>query len=226
MSGVTSARALGPAVVEAYQYAKRFVVERGFIAEIQWQESVRLSSLTANRFLSEAAWVVLCSGMRESVIRTKFRAFSAAFYDWDDLAAIVDDPGPCRTRALKVIGHEGKVDAIVTIAQHVAQVGIACVLQSIEHYGVAYLRRLPYLGPVTSIHLAKNLGLDVAKPDRHLVRVAQHIGCEDPHLLCEFISRHVGDRIAVVDLIIWRYATLEPNYLELFGCGVSFAEDG
>jgi len=36
----------------------------------------------------------------------------------------------------------------------------------------AFLMSLPYVGAVTWRHLAKNLGLPVAKADRHLVRLA------------------------------------------------------
>jgi len=37
---------------------------------------------------------------------------------------------------------------------------------------VPTLRSFPYIGGVTAFHLAKNLGADLAKPDRHLSRLA------------------------------------------------------
>ena len=37
--------------------------------------------------------------------------------------------------------------------------------------GVNYLTTFDQIGPVTAFHLAKNLGLDVVKPDRPLVRM-------------------------------------------------------
>jgi len=69
-----------------------------------------------------------------------------------------------------------------------------------------------YIGPVTCFHLAKNLGVDVVKHDRHLVRYASYMGFRDATELCEMISRITGDRVAVVDLVLWRFATLMPAY--------------
>ena len=64
--------------------------------------------------------------------------------------------------------------------------------------------------------LAKNLGVDTAKPDRHLVRVAEATGYASPASLCEHLARMVGDTVAVVDLVIWRFATISADYLEFF----------
>ena len=63
-------------------------------------------------------------------------------------------------------------------------------------------------GPITSVHLSKNIGLPLAKPDRHLVRLANDFGYESAEELCEQISSLVGDSVAVVDVVLWRYATI------------------
>lgn len=75
----------------------------------------------------------------------------------------------------------------------------------LERQKVAYLRSLPWIGDITCWHLAKNYGHDVAKPDRHLVRIA---GDEGVHGLCARLARESGDRVATVDLVIWRAANL------------------
>ncbi len=46
--------------------------------------------------------------------------------------------------------------------------------------------------------------------------IAATAGYDTPKLLCEDISSSVGDRISVIDLVIWRFATLNSNYLEYF----------
>jgi hypothetical protein len=48
--------------------------------------------------------------------------------------------------------------------------------------------RFPMIGPVTSFNLAKNIGLDVAKADRHLSRLAANVGFSDVPSLCRCIS--------------------------------------
>lgn len=52
-------------------------------------------------------------------------------------------------------------------------------------------------------HLAKNLGCDVVKPDRWLERLAAAEGTT-PHLLCNRLAYASGDRIATVDVVLWR----------------------
>ena len=59
--------------------------------------------------------------------------------------------------------------------------------------------------PITCWHLAKNYGHDCAKPDRYLTRIA---GAEGTHDLCARLAKETGDRIATVDLVIWRAANL------------------
>jgi len=71
---------------------------------------------------------------------------------------------------------------------------------------MAFLASLPWIGEITKYHLGKNLGtLDTAKPDRHLVRIA---GAEGAHALCARLARATGDKVATVDVVIWRAANL------------------
>jgi len=120
------------------------------------------------------------------------------------------------TAALAVFASPRKIDAILEIVAHVHARGFRQVKTDISVKGVDYLRQLPFMGPATSFHLAKNLGLDVVKPDRHLVRIAEATGHSTPDELCQEIAREVGDRVAVVDLVLWRYANLRSDYLACF----------
>lgn len=63
----------------------------------------------------------------------------------------------------------------------------------------------------------KNLGIQVAKPDRHLVRIAQNYGFNDVQKFCSSISEKTNDPVSVVDLVLWRYATLDREYLSNLG---------
>ncbi|MFX0201002.1 MAG: hypothetical protein ACFFCW_33195 [Candidatus Hodarchaeota archaeon] len=203
-------------IVEAYLNAKETVIELGFGAEIDWQDQVRFSQITERDFLREAAWVVLSSGMREAVILVKFPAISSAFYSWRNAKKIVENPEKCQVKAFKVFRHQKKIDAIISIAARIFDQGFKTFKGYIEREGVSFIQSLPFMGPATSYHLAKNIGLDVVKPDRHLVRVATAGGYDNPMLLCKEISEVVGDRISVVDIVIWRFATLDPKYIQYF----------
>jgi hypothetical protein len=70
-----------------------------------------------------------------------------------------------------------------------------------------FLRSLPYIGQVTWRHLAKNLGADVAKADRHLARLAQATG-RSVDALCGEIADWLGEPTAVVGVVLWRWSVL------------------
>jgi hypothetical protein len=75
---------------------------------------------------------------------------------------------------------------------------------------------------VTVWHLAKNLGFDAAKPDRHLVRIAEHYGFDHPRAFCTAIAQASSDPVKVVDLVVWRFLadhTLKPADVHLMLLG-------
>src|SRR5260370_2025861 len=150
--------------------------------------------------------------MREVVIRNKFPAFSKVFYDWNSAQQISMTADDCRYNAFRIFAHPGKIDSIIDIAARIASDGFEAIKDKIGSDGVEFLRSLPFIGPATSFHLAKNIGLDVVKPDRHLMRICALAGYENPADFCANISTVVGDRLSVVDLVVWRYATLNPGY--------------
>lgn len=203
-------------LADIFLRAKAVVIEEGFGAEIDWQNQIKLSQITEKDFLREAGWVILSSGMRETVVRQKFPHISAAFFDWETAEKIVRNKKKCTTQALKHFGHSGKIKAIVHVATHVFENDFESVRQGIEMTGVEYLTQLPYMGPATSYHFAKNIGLPVAKPDRHLTRIAEVAGYSSAQLMCADIAEITGERIPVIDLVFWRFATLERDYLSYF----------
>lgn len=209
-------RAHQHSLVQAYLIAKQAVIRQGFAAEIDWQDGVVFDALNETTFLRESAWVVLSSGMREAVVRKKFPQVSLAFFDWKSAKEIVKRSEVCQRKALLCFGHEPKIRAITKIAEVVWRQGFSKVRKDILADGVEYLAQFPYIGPATKYHLAKNIGLPAVKPDRHLLRVAHKVGYDSPYSMCSEISSIVGDKISVVDLVIWRYATLHTDYLRIF----------
>jgi hypothetical protein len=199
----------------SYLEAKRTVIASGFENEISWQERVEEESPDETCIVREAAWVILSAGMREQIIRRKFPALTSAFFSFS-VEDIQRHRRKCRRDALRTFRHEGKIDAIVFVADDVRAHGATHWLETLRRIGPDWLRRLPFLGPATSRHLAKNLGVPCAKPDRHLLRIAERTGFKDPEDLCQRISIVLGDSVAVVDLVLWRFATLRTDYLQSF----------
>lgn len=201
---------------ESYLTARERLVNLGFGPEIDWQESRRLSYLSEKDFLEQTAWTILSGGFRETVVRRVFPDISAAFLNWTKATSIAKRRAQCEKEAMRVFNHTGKIRAIGSACACVAEVGFDQIVWRIQSRGVEFLRTFAFVGPVTCYHLAKNIGLDVVKPDRHLVRLAKATDFRSPVDLCRAISEVTGDRLAVVDIVLWRYATVTKGYVERF----------
>jgi hypothetical protein len=200
----------------AYVRAKMRVQAAGYTHEIIWQKSVRTEELTESDLLREFAWVILSSGMRESVIGRKFPAIGEAFFDWYSAEVIVRHREQCINSALAWFHHQGKIEAIAECARIIHEKGFCAMSKELASDPIVALQQFPYIGPATSYHVAKNIGFPVAKPDRHLCRLAKLSGHRSPAELCQALAEYTGDPITVVDIVLWRFATLQPDYLTSF----------
>ncbi len=165
------------------------VIDAGYGDEIVWQESLQPCH-NAIDFCFEYIWVVISAGMKNQIAR-------GIFIKVED--ALLRDKS-----ASSVFHHEGKVKAIDGM-WHTYEKKFRLYQESDDK--LAYLKSLPWIGDITKYHLAKNLGFDVAKPDRHLVRIANNY-TKTSQQLCAKLAKETGYRIATVDLIIWRAANL------------------
>jgi hypothetical protein len=193
--------------IDFYLSAKRAVLDAGFGDEVVWQSLQKPAKVTETEFLTEAAWVILSSGMSERVVRSRFPMVAEAFRDFVSADEIVLNVEDCRERALADFRHEGKISGIATCAVQVAMEGYQTFYAKVAADPVATLQGIPYIGPISALHLAKNMGFAVCKPDRHLSRTASIFGMA-VDALCESIALWVGDDVRVVDIVLWRYAVM------------------
>jgi hypothetical protein len=196
--------------VRIFTLASEYVRQAGLCAEVEWQRRVALDTFTETELLREAAWVILCSGFREATVRRCFNYVSLCFCDWESASSIVDASSICKLAARSAFRNEAKLDAIVGVATCIDYIGFQAFKKAVVADPIKELRRLPYIGSTTVWHLAKNLGLNAAKPDRHLVRVSEHLGFSGADTFCSAISEVVGEEPKVVDLIVWRYLADNP----------------
>ncbi len=173
---------------ETYLELKQVIINRGYEADVEWAENVKPPEDVYD-FLREYIFVVCNSGMRAQIAVGIFNnvilAIRGGIPVWD------------------VFKNFSKVNAI----NH--------VLGLKNHYFKQYLAAddvlefcgtLPYMGDVLKYHLAKNLGFDCIKPDRHLERIAKSYNT-DPFSMCDKLSE-TGDSLNTVDTVIWRAANL------------------
>jgi hypothetical protein len=176
---------------ETYLDLKEVLIRNGYEKEITWAETVKPPK-TPLGFFHEYAWVVLNSGMKNQVPRGI----------WDKIRGALAKELTVRA----VFKHPGKAAAIQQAWDNREKLFLDYQSQPAAEL-LNWLQALPWIGPITKYHLAKNLGLDVCKPDRHLVRIAFKYWLT-PEELCTYLARKIGDRVATVDLIIWRAANL------------------
>lgn len=118
-------------------------------------------------------------------------------------------------------GHEGKHEAIDRIWEDRDALFTAYTAADDK---IDFLRTLPWIGPVTSWHLEKNLGGDHAKPDVHMERLARG-DRTTTQKLCAGLARQTGYRVATIDTVLWRACAeglLNSKVYEVDGWTVAF----
>jgi len=174
---------------EKYFELKKSIIDNGYQADIEWSENLKPCE-DIRDFLSEYIFVVCNSGMKAQIARGIFNnvilAMESGIPIWH------------------VFKNFDKVNAINLVW------GLK------NHYFNEYLKAndkfefcssMPYMGKILKYHLAKNLGIDCIKPDRHLVRIANDFET-DPFSMCKKLSDTTGDRLVTIDTVIWRAANL------------------
>lgn len=196
MSGVST---------ERYVELRQLLAESGFRNEFDWAQSLKPPS-SADAFAYEAIWVVCCSGFREQAARVTE-------------AAVLDALRQGRS-AISVFPRSGKGPAIdrlwsereANFAEFTRLRESGAAAEEI----VAWVGTLPYVGGrILRYHFSKNLGVDCPKPDRWLCRIAGISESSPIELtfkaamdLCRPLAEATGDRIATVDLVLWRACNL------------------
>ena len=179
-------------LMQFFYTAYAYVVDAGYKHEIYWCDRVRFETTTIDDFFREYVWAVLNAGMREQAARSIFQKYM-------------------ETMDTTTIRHEGKRKAIEHVLDN-CKVYYDQLLSSDDK--IEWFASLSWIGHITKYHLARNLGIDAVKPDRHLVRLAEQFGYETPLKMCEAIHEETSERIGVVDVILWRYCNLRPNYIQ------------
>lgn len=184
--------------VEQYILLRDQLAAAGYSDEYLWCQSVKPPS-TADDMAGEMIWIICCSGFREQAARVTQRKVMAA------LAS-----GRPATDAFPRSGKGRAIDTIWTRREELFR-----EFCEIKDDGLAVLQWIPKLpfvgGPTLRFHAAKNLGFDVAKPDRWLCRIAgvpesapTNVRYSAAMAVCRPLAEATGDRIATVDLILWR----------------------
>ncbi len=174
-----------PITKQQFKKIDKAVRKAGYKAAIEWSENIT-PPRTAKEFAGEAIYVICNSGMSNRIAVPIFEKCILALNNGQSVTTVFGHPG--KSRAIDLIWKERK--------------------QLLSQYHqtndlIEFCASLPWIGPITKFHLAKNLGADVAKPDVHLNRLAEKEGL-DAQELCDRLAKVTSYRAATVDLILWR----------------------
>ncbi|MFN3858170.1 MAG: hypothetical protein ACK4RV_10490 [Caulobacter sp.] len=163
--------------------------EAGFADDdIAWSENARPPD-DPQQFAAEAIFVICNSGMQNKVARRIYDRVMPLLFNGRS--------------AVEGFGHKGKAAAIDHIWENRMSIFNGFMAAKTDEDRLSFCGSLPWIGGITKYHLAKNFGVDVAKPDVHLARLAALTG-ETAQSLCERLSEHCRLRVATVDVLIWR----------------------
>ncbi|QAY80463.1 hypothetical protein [Sphingosinicella sp. BN140058] len=170
-----------------------------FDEDVTWSENVQPPT-EPDAFARETIFVIANSGMHHDVARQIYQRCLGA----------IDRGESCTT----VFGHVGKATAMDRIWADRADLLAG---YNAADDKIAFCRSLPWIGGITCYHLAKNFGAAVAKPDVHLMRLAER-HATNPQDLCAALAERTGYKISTIDLILWRACAvgiLDGNTSEL-----------
>lgn len=156
--------------------------------DIAWSEGCGPPT-DAEDFASEAIFVICNSGMKNTVARRIYERV---------MEALREDRS-----ASSEFGHQGKAAAIDDIWSRREHWHFQFARVETDADRLAACEAMPWIGPTTKYHLAKNFGVDVAKPDVHLQRLADIEGVTAQQL-CERLAEVSPYRVRTVDLLLWR----------------------
>jgi len=185
-------------LIEFYNHAKKVCISEGFGEEIQLVEERKFDQINSTYFFREYAWVVISSGISNKAAISVFTKLMEA-------------------RNIGVVKHPGKNKALKKADCDYLEWFFHLQKCKTDEDKIKFIQTLPYMGPATSFHLARNLGIDCAKPDRHLVKIANHFGHDDVQTMCSDISKETDDRIGTIDIVLWRISVIMPPWKQKDG---------
>lgn len=219
---------LGPPFdsIDAYFLHSLLMCEECYPDTLAYFRSLQLTESTAytmdpSLFLREYVWIVFAAGFNTRILSEKIDALIACYCD---VILSMTDEQIDRDfewrwkRVEQIIANRRKHDSIREVIKLMAQAWRTknggwwlSFFERIRRFNPQGMpepnwegiEALPGIGPITKYHLARNMGFDVIKPDRHLVRLAERFRFESPEAMCAYLSGLHDERIGVVDLILF-----------------------
>ncbi len=183
--------------------AMEFVKSRGYENEIKNFRKLKPPK-TKDEFLAEYTWVVFASGFSVEILEKKWKEIEKRFFNFnvEKIVQVVEKDPNYYKKVKMPIDNKRKINAVVEVAKIINREGFEKFLD------IEKMEELPFIGETTKFHLARNLGLDVAKPDRWMKRLAKKLGfpptVDGVNSMVKKFQLATGEKIGVIDAVLWR----------------------
>lgn len=167
-----------------------------------WSQREIAPPVSAEALASEVIWIILCAGRSAQAARTIERKVWNAIRDGRPVEQAFGYRA--KARAIERAWSERDSDFAAYQALLTRSAGVVDI--------VAWCGSLPFVGADTQYQLAKNIGLDLCKPDIWLCRLcgipdkprkAVELRFNASYALCSALGTPIGDKIATVDSLLW-----------------------
>lgn len=200
-------------------YSEYFSKALSFATKHYQEDMTRISStkfdeMTPEFFFREYCWVVCTSGFNAKIVSRFFPDLWKAVHPLLDVIEhnIKDiNTLDIAMQVSELINNRRKIKAIIDCAfkmgESINESGWL-IYRNTKLNAPEKLEELPFIGPITRYHLARNIGLlDYIKPDLHLVRMAANWKFENPLELCKEIQKEHKLPLGIIDLVLWYAAS-------------------
>jgi hypothetical protein len=200
-------------VASAYFAIRRDIVHRGYGCEIRDLESLRLEATSRQDLFAAVAWAILSVGFSARAVAAVWPRMSVIVDYWSNPRATSLRRRELTPQLEREFANSRKVAAIFDAAECVSEWDLEQILADVAAGDTAQLETIPFIGPVSVLHVTRNLGADVAKPDRHLCRLADAVSMS-PQALCEMLASVSTDPVRVVDGVLWRASVIQSRNID------------
>ena len=179
--------------------------------------NTKFEEITADFFLREMAWCICVSGFNAKIVSKIFPKLldilNPIFIDIsnNDEQLLDENFGLFSIALEQTFANKKKIKAIlnnsIVVRDNIKNKGWVQYKNN-ELNTPQKLEKFDMIGPVISLHLARNSGLlDFVKPDLHLNRMAKNWNFKSPLDLCKEIQKRYDMPLGLIDLCLFYSAS-------------------
>ncbi len=153
--------------------------------------------LNSSEFASEVIYVILASGFSQKTAKKKYFEIMNYINNLNDKKIELSD-------LLTIFNNKNKMSAIMNIWKNKDMLTRDYYQLNDDKNRMKFLLKLPFIGPITQNHIARNLGINTVKPDIWIVRLSNSCGYTSYHDMFDELSKLTEYPIGYLDVILWK----------------------